>query len=221
MRALLCHFWAQFLGSTSAKADFVYLVNATPPTIFAGSFWNFADIFIKVWRCAWGLAVILRSIFVIFFSQFELSQFWAQLLPKHIDTGYVVNANPPTILAVSFWNFACVFVKVWRCAWDLDVINPQIIFVTVLQFELFPSIRVRRHMVLSSTPICLSDSTSQNCVCSRTWKTFEINLFINLVSHLCPRHTFSDIWIFLTPKGGWGETSVLSRKNNSSCVFFN
>ena len=32
------------------------------------------------------------------FSQFELSPFLAQLLPKHIDPGYLVNATTPTIL---------------------------------------------------------------------------------------------------------------------------
>ena len=34
------------------------LVNATHPTILNGSFWNFAGVLFKVWRCAWGLPVI-------------------------------------------------------------------------------------------------------------------------------------------------------------------
>ena len=33
---------------------------------------------------------------------FELSHFWAQLLPKHIDSGKLVNATSPTIIAGSF-----------------------------------------------------------------------------------------------------------------------
>ena len=37
-----------------------------PPTILVRSFWNFADVFVNVWRCAWRLAVILRLIFVTF-----------------------------------------------------------------------------------------------------------------------------------------------------------
>ena len=31
---------------------------------------------------------------------------------KHLDTRYLVNATPPTVLAGSFLNFAGVFVKV-------------------------------------------------------------------------------------------------------------
>ena len=34
--------------------------------------------------------------------QFELSHFLAQLLPKYIDTGYLVNATAPSILVGSF-----------------------------------------------------------------------------------------------------------------------
>ena len=45
-------------------------------------------------------------------SQFELSHFLAQLLPKYIDTGYLVNATLPTILAISFLNIVGVFDKV-------------------------------------------------------------------------------------------------------------
>ena len=35
------------------------------------------------------------------FVLFELRSFLAQLLPKHIDTGYLKNATLPTILAGS------------------------------------------------------------------------------------------------------------------------
>ena len=48
-----------------------------------------------------GLVVILRLMFVIFL-QFELSHFLARLLSRHIDTGYLVNATPPTISPRSF-----------------------------------------------------------------------------------------------------------------------
>ena len=45
--------------------------------------------------------VLLQSsyYFLLLFLQFELSNVSAQLLPKHIDTGFIVNATPPTILA--------------------------------------------------------------------------------------------------------------------------
>ena len=43
-------------------------------------------------------------------------------LPKHIDTGYLLNATPPTNLSGSFWKFAGVFVKFLWCAWHLAVV---------------------------------------------------------------------------------------------------
>ena len=44
-----------------------------------------------------------QIIFCHFFCSFDFySQFLAQFLQKHIDTGYPVNAIPPTILAESF-----------------------------------------------------------------------------------------------------------------------
>ena len=43
-----------------------------------------------------------QIIFWILFLQFELSHYLAWLLPKHVDTGYLVNATPPTILTRSF-----------------------------------------------------------------------------------------------------------------------
>ena len=40
----------------------------------------------------------------------------AHLVPKHISTGYLGNATPPTILPISFLNLAAVL-----CASDFDV----------------------------------------------------------------------------------------------------
>ena len=40
------------------------------------------------------------------FSQFELSQ-----LSKHLGTGYLVNATPPTILPVSFFESLQAFLS--------------------------------------------------------------------------------------------------------------
>ena len=50
--------------------------------------------------------------FCHFFRSLNLVIFLAQLLPKHIDTTYLVNATPPAIIAISLINFADVFVKV-------------------------------------------------------------------------------------------------------------
>ena len=40
-------------------------------------------------------------------SQFELSHYLAELLPKHTDIGFLVNATPQT-------NFIWIFLKLYR-----------------------------------------------------------------------------------------------------------
>ena len=74
--------------------DSGYLVSATPHTILYQSFWNFAYVFSMVWRCAYGLDIILAFIFVTFSALQTLSfsdlrfyenvvtvgTLWAQLL---------------------------------------------------------------------------------------------------------------------------------------------
>ena len=74
--------------------DSGYLVSATPHTILYQSFWNFAHVFSMVWRCAYGLDIILAFIFVTFSTLRTLSfsdlrfyenvvtvgTLWAQLL---------------------------------------------------------------------------------------------------------------------------------------------
>ena len=49
--------------------------------------------------------------------------------PQCIDSGYLVSATPHTILYPSFWNYAYVFSKFWRCAYGLDI-TLALIFVT-------------------------------------------------------------------------------------------
>ena len=60
--------------------DSVYLVSAAPHTILYQSFWNFAQVFSMVWRCACGLDIILA----LFLSLFPLCEliFWPQILWK-------------------------------------------------------------------------------------------------------------------------------------------
>ena len=59
-------FWPQWIDSG-------YLVSATPHTILYRSFWNFAHVFSMVWRCAYGLDIILALIFVTFSTLRTLS----------------------------------------------------------------------------------------------------------------------------------------------------
>ena len=56
-----CAWTLSYFGSTSTS----------PTTNLVGSIWNFVDVFIKIWRCAWGLAVVLSSNF-FFFWQLKL-----------------------------------------------------------------------------------------------------------------------------------------------------
>ena len=98
------------------------------------------------------------------FSQFELSQFWAQLLLKLMAIRYLVSATPPTILSQSFWNFTVVFVKDWRCAWHLDI-TLRSFFVTFSQFELshfwaklLQKLMDIRYLVSVTPPTILSQS---------------------------------------------------------------
>ena len=42
------------------------LVSATPLTVLYRSFWNFACVFVMVWRCTYGLDIIVRLFFVTF-----------------------------------------------------------------------------------------------------------------------------------------------------------
>ena len=52
-------FWPQILWKC---CDSGYLVSATPHTILYWSFWNFVHVFAMVWRCAYGLDIILELI---------------------------------------------------------------------------------------------------------------------------------------------------------------
>ena len=46
----------------------MYLVSATPPTVFGESFWNFTGVFRKIWRYAYCFFRILKLFFITFFA---------------------------------------------------------------------------------------------------------------------------------------------------------
>ena len=46
----------------------MYLVSATPPTVFGESFWNFTGVLRMVWRYAYCFFRILKSFFITFFA---------------------------------------------------------------------------------------------------------------------------------------------------------
>ena len=95
----------------------MYLVSATPPTVFGESFWNFTDVLRMVWRYAYCFFRILKLFFYHFFRIFNLDIFRALILQICIWSIYLVSATPPTVFGESFWNFTVVFRMVWRYAY--------------------------------------------------------------------------------------------------------
>ena len=87
--------------------DSGYLVSATPHTILYQSFWNFAHVFSMVWRCAYGLDIILAFIFVTF-SLCELCHFLTSDSMKMLWQGVPCERN-------SSYNFMLIFLKLCTC----------------------------------------------------------------------------------------------------------
>ena len=94
----------------------MYLVSATPPTVFGESFWNFTGVLRMVWKYAYFFR-ILKLFFITFFRIFNLDIFQALILQICIWSMYLVSATPPTVFGESFWNFTGVLTMVWRYAY--------------------------------------------------------------------------------------------------------
>ena len=95
----------------------MYLVSATPPTVFGESFWNFTGVLRMVWRYAYCFFQNPEIIFYHFFRIFNLDIFRALILQICIWSMYLVSATPPTVFGKSFWNFTGVLRMVWRYAY--------------------------------------------------------------------------------------------------------
>ena len=95
----------------------MYLVSATPPTVFGESFWNFTGVLRMVWRYAYCFFRILKLFFITFFRIFNLDIFRALILQICIWSMYLVSATPPTVFGESFWNLSGVLRMVWRYAY--------------------------------------------------------------------------------------------------------
>ena len=95
----------------------MYLVSATPPTVFGESFWNFTGVLRMVWRYAYCFFQNPEIIFYHFFRIFNLDIFRALILQICIWSMYLVSATPPTVFGESFWNFTGVLRMVWRYAY--------------------------------------------------------------------------------------------------------
>ena len=84
------------------------LVNASHSTVLAGSFFNFRICFCHGLKTCLMFSCNPQIIFVTISTVRTLS-FWSL---KHLDTGNLVNATPPTILPGYFINFVRYCVKV-------------------------------------------------------------------------------------------------------------
>ena len=87
--------------------DSGYLVSATPHTILYQSFWNFARVFSMVWRCAYGLDIILAFIFVTFSTLQTLSFSDLRFYENVVTVG--------TFERNSSYNFKLIFLKLCTC----------------------------------------------------------------------------------------------------------
>ena len=111
----------------------MYLVSATPPTVFGESFWNFTGVLRMVWRYAYCFFQNPEIIFYHFLRIFNLDIFRALILQICIWSMYLVSATPPTVFGESFWNFTDVLRMVWRYAYCFFRIL-KLFFITFFAF---------------------------------------------------------------------------------------
>ena len=111
----------------------MYLVSATPPSVFGESFWNFTGVFRMVWRYAYCFFQNPEIIFYHFFRIFNLDIFRALILQICIWSMYLVSATPPTVFGESFWNFTDVLRMVLRYAYCFFRIL-KLFFITFFAF---------------------------------------------------------------------------------------
>ena len=84
----------------------MYLVSATPPSVFGESFWNFTGVLRMVWRYAYCFFRILKLFFITFYA-FLTDIFRALILQICIWSMYLVSATPPDyiiLLKRNFWK---------------------------------------------------------------------------------------------------------------------
>ena len=94
----------------------IYLVSATPPTVFGESFWNFTVVFRMVWRYAYCFLRILK----LFFFHFNLDIF-SSLYATDMYREYMpcIGNPPPTVLGQSFWNFTGTLQLSFDFTWEI------------------------------------------------------------------------------------------------------
>ena len=102
----------------------MYLVSATPPTVFGESFWNFTVVFRMVWRYAY---CFLRILKLFFFLHFNLDIF-SSLYSTDMYREYMPCIGNPA------YSFRPILLKLYRyfeddlkmCIFSFQ--NPEVIF---------------------------------------------------------------------------------------------
>ena len=96
-----------FLASDAMKVCRQYIVMETPHTIVYRSFWKFAHVFSRICRCACGLDIIFKFIFVAFSTLFLFSVSYLRFMK--VCTLWVPLERNLYNLIPSFENFCTSF----------------------------------------------------------------------------------------------------------------
>ena len=149
-----------------------YLVSTAPHTIFLPIFLKLCTLFSIVWKYACAFDIIFALILATLSTLRTLS--FSDL--RCIDSGYLVIANPHTILYRSILNFAHIFPRVCISACCLDIIF-KFIFVTFSTLTLsFSYLRFYESVYIVGTFWAqLLTHHMRICMCSR-WNAY-INFF--------------------------------------------
>ena len=88
----------------------MYLVSATPPTVFGESFWNFTDVLRMVWRYAYCFFRILK-LFLSLFTHFYF---------RHFSSPYTTDMYMEYVPCIgnSSYSFWSILLKLYRCFKD-------------------------------------------------------------------------------------------------------
>ena len=157
----------------------MYLVSATPPTVFGESFWNYTGVLRMVWRYAYCFFQNPEIIFYHFFRIFNLDIFRALILQICIWRMYLVSATPPTVFGESFWNFTGVLRMVWRYAYCFFRIH-KLFFITFYAF-LCPATRKWRGIMLYPPKFWVSVRPSV-CVCPSVRPSAPTTILVSATS---------------------------------------
>ena len=95
--------------------------------------------------------VYMLEHFLSLFPHCELSHFSPSVYRRWVP---LVSATPLTVLYRLFWNFACVFFMVWRCACDLGIYVRTffLTFFHIVNLVIFHPQYIDRGYLMSTTP---------------------------------------------------------------------